>query len=172
MNPEQILRKKPFTVPIPPGVLGVTPIVNPNIAQAFPLDNVQRELRTQSDFIRQYYPTSHLINHIKYYPNTMYVNRETGAYQAKVRSRIAIGFQERILTKRKEALLGNNVGMKLISDATNQTMIDLLAFFREGWEEKDMEVAVNNAIESDYLTADCAICIYMDEQKVGWRSLP
>lgn len=169
MTPEQIIRKKPFTVPVPPGVVGITPIINPNIAHTIQLDNVQRELRTQSDFIRQYYPTSHMINHIKYYPNTMYVNRETGAYQAKVRSRIAIGFQERILTKRKEALLGNNVGMKLISGSTNQSMIDKLAFLREGWEEKDMEVAVNDAIESDYLTADCAIYIYMDEGKVGWR---
>ena len=170
MTPEQIIRKKPFSVPVPPGVVGVAPIVTPNSVYSVPLDNVVREQRTQSDFIRQYYPTSHMINHIKFYPNTMYVNRETGAYQAKVRSRIAIGFQERILTKRKEALLGNNVGMKLISGATNQAMIDKLAFLREGWEDKDMEVAVNNSIESDFLTADCAIYIYMDEGKVGWRS--
>lgn len=169
MTPDQIIRKKPFSVPVPPGVVGVTPIVNPASVYTVPLDNVVRELRTQSDFIRQYHPTSHMINHIKYYPNTMYVNRETGAYQAKVRSRIAIGFQERILTKRKEALLGNNVGMKLISGATNQSMIDKLAFLREGWEDKDMEVAINDAIESDFLTADCAIYIYMDDGKVGWR---
>lgn len=169
MTPEQIIRKKPFSVPIPPGVVGTAPVINPANVQTVLLDNVQRELRTQSDFIRQYFPTSHLINHIKYYPNTMYVNRETGAYQAKVRSRIAIGFQERILTKRKEALLGNNVGMKIISGATNQAALDKLAEFREGWEEKDMEVAINKAIESDFLTADCAIFVYMDENKVGWR---
>ena len=170
MKPEQIIRKKPFTVPIPPGVVGTAPVINPAVVQTVQLDNVQRELRTQSDFIRQYFPTSHLINHIKYYPNTMYVNKETGKYQAKVRSRIAIGFQERILTKRKEALLGNNVGMKIISQSTSQAMLDKLAFFREGWEEKDMEVAINNAIESDFLTADCAVYIYMDGGKVKWRT--
>ena len=169
MTPDQIIRKKPFSVPIPPGVIGGTQLINATGIYTIPLDDVMRELRTQSDFIRQFYPTSHMINHIKYYPNTMYVNRETGAYQAKVRSRIAIGFQERILTKRKEALLGNNVGMKLISGATNQKMIDRLAFLREGWEDKDMEVAINNAIEADFLTADCAIYVYMDDGKVGWR---
>jgi len=169
MTPDQIIRKKPFSVPIPPGVVGAMPVIVPGTAQTVNLDNVARELRTQSDFIRQYYPTSHLINNIKYYPNSMYVNKETGSYQAKVRSRIAIGFQERILTKRKEALLGNNVGMKLISDATSKKMIDTLAFFREGWEEKDMEVAINDAVDSDFLTADCAVYIYMDEGKVGWR---
>jgi len=169
MTPEQIMRKKPFTIPVPAGVVGPGTILNPNNAYAIPLDNITRELKTQSDFIREFNTTSHKINSIKYYPNTMYVNKETGAYQAKVRSRIAIGFQERILTKRKEALLGNNVGMKLISGATDQRMIDMLSFFREGWEEKDMEVAVNSAIESDFMTGDTAVYVYMDEKKVRWR---
>ena len=170
MTPEQILRKRPFSIPIPSGVVGVAPIVTPANINVAPLDDVKRELKTQSDFIREFFTSSHKINSIKYYPNTMYVNKETGAYQAKVRSRIAIGFQERILTKRKEALLGNNVGMKLISGATEKKMIDRLAFLREGWEDKDMEVAVNSAIESDYMTGDTAIYIYMDSGKVRWRA--
>ena len=170
MTPDQIMRKKPFSVPIPSGVTGTAAIINPNNAYAVPIDNISRELKTQSDFIREFYTTSHKINSIKYYPNTMYVNQETGAYQAKVRSRIAIGFQERILTKRKEALLGNNVGMRLISGATDKVMIDRLSFLREGWEEKDMEVAVNNAIQSDYMTGDTAVYVYMDEGKVRWRT--
>ena len=169
MTPEQIMRKKPFSIPIPSGVIGSAPIVNPGSVYATHIDNVTRELRTQSDFLREFHTSSHKINSIKYYPNTMYVNQETGAYQAKVRSRIAIGFQERILTKRKEALLGNNVGMRLISGATDQRMIDRLSFLREGWEDKDMEVAVNSAIVSDYMTGDTAVYVYMDDGKVRWR---
>lgn len=169
MTPEQILRKKPFSVPIPPGVIGTTPIINPSAPYVQTVANVKHELRTQADFYREFFPTSHKINHLKYYPNTLYVNKETGAYQAKVRSRIAIGFQERILTKRKEALLGNNIGMKLISDATNQKMIDTLSFFREGWEEYDMEVAINEAIEEDYKIGDVAVYVYLDNGKPGWR---
>jgi len=170
MTPEQIMRKRPFSVPIPPGVVGVNPIINPGQAVSSPILGVQRELRTQSDFLREFYPTSHKINHLKYYPNTMFINRESGAYQAKVRSRIAIGFQSRILEKRKEALLGNNVGMRLISGSASQKMLDTLAFFREGWEEKDMEVAVNKAIGGDFLTADTATYVYMDDGKMRWRT--
>ena len=91
MSPEQIIRKKPFSVPIPPGVVGTAPILNPGSVYVAPLDNVTRELKTQADFVREFYPSSHKINNIKYYPNTMYVNKESGAYQAKVRSRIAVG---------------------------------------------------------------------------------
>ena len=169
MTPEQIMRKKPFTIPVPANGTGLIAVTNPAVPYTVPLDNVSRVVKTQSDFIREFYTSSHKINSIKYYPNTMYVNKDTGAYQAKVRSRIAIGFQERILTKRKEALLGNNVGMKLISGATEQRMIDLLSSLREGWEEKDMEVAINSAIESDYMTGDSAVYVYMDDEKVRWR---
>jgi len=169
MTPEQILRKKPFSVPIPPGVIGQAPIINPHQPHVVNLTNVQFELRTQADFYREFYPSSHKINHLKYYPNTLYVNKENGSYQAKVRSRIAVGFQERILVKRKEALLGNNVGMRLISGGTNQKMLDTLAFFREGWEEYDMEVAINDAIEKDFKLADIAVYIFMDNSKPAWR---
>lgn len=169
MTPTQVLRKKPFVVPIPPVVNGVAPIAKPAQVVTLPADQVTYELRTQADFVRQFSVTSHLINSIKYYPNTVYINKEEGAYQAKVRSRIAVGFQERIKAKRKTALLGNNVGMKLISGSSSQKALDTLAFFREGWEEKNLEVAVDKAIESDYITADCAIYCYMNDGKFGWR---
>jgi len=169
MTPEQILRKAPFVVPIPPDVVGVAPIVSDKPVRTLTVDSVSFEKRTQSDFLREYYPTSHLINSLKYYPNTVFINKSSGAYQAKVRSRIAVGFQQYIHLQRKEALLGNNVGMRLIGGATGQKAIDRLAFFREGWEEKDMEVAINSAIDADLKLADVAVYIYMDGGKVRWR---
>ena len=169
MTPEQILRKKPFSVPIPAAASGPMPILSPGSVYVNPLDNVARELRTQADFVREFYPSSHKINNIKYYHNTLYFNRESGAYQAKVRSRIAVGFQQYIHLQRKEALLGNNVGMRLVGDATSRDMIDRLAFFRSGWEEKDMEVAVNDAIDAAFSVADAAVYVYMDDGRVRWR---
>lgn len=168
MTAEQIMRKKPFSVPIPPDELKST-LLNPGAIVTLPSDVIKYEQRSQADFLLEYNTSSHKINTIKYYPNTMYVNKETGAYQAKVRSRISIGYQNRILVKRKESLLGNNVGMKLISDATKQKNIDLLAFYREGWEERDMEVIVDKAIETDYMTGDTAVYVFMDDGKVNSR---
>lgn len=167
MKPEQILRKRPFSIPIPNGVVGNA--VNVQQLKTMSIDDVQRELRTQADFTREFYPSSHIINHLKYYPNTMFLNPKTGSYQAKVRSRIAVGFQQYIHLQRKEALLGNNVGMKLVSGGASQAAIDRLSFFREGWEERDMEVAVNHAIDADFKLADCAVCVYMDGGRVNWR---
>lgn len=169
MTPEQILRKTPFSVPIPSGVVGGAPLVKAPSVATVTIDDVVWEVRTQADFVRQYYPTSHLINSLKYYPNSLYFDKANGAYQAKVRSRIAVAFQQYIHLQRKEALLGNNVGMRLVSGATNKTSLDLLAFYREGWEDRDMEVAVNDAIDADGKLADTAVYIYMENKKVRWR---
>lgn len=169
MTPEQILRKKPFSVPIPSNVVGAPQVLNPGSVYVNPMENIAVELKTQADFVREFYPSSHKINSIKYYPNTLYMNTGSGAYQAKVRSRIAVGFQQYIHLQRKEALLGNNVGMRLVSGSTDESMIDRLAFFRSGWEEKDMEVAINEAIDASFQVADTAVYVYMDEGQVRWR---
>ena len=170
MTPEQIMRKMPFSVPIPEQNIADKNILMPGTVYVPPINNdVRRDVKTQADFLREFYPSSHKINSLKYYPNTFYMNQQTGAYQAKIRSRIAVGFQQYIHLQRKEALLGNNVGMRLVAEATNQRMIDTLAFFREGWEDKDMEVAVNNSIDADFEIADVAVYIYMDNKKTRWR---
>ncbi len=168
MTPEQIMRKKPFVVPIPPSFLW-GPILNDKNISVVPLNNVKTITRSQADFICEYNVTSHLINSIKYYPNSVYINQSEGKYQAKVRSRIAIGFQERIKTKRKTALLGNNIGMKVIANRTSQKAEDILSRYREGWEAHNMEIAVDRAFDSDYITADCAVYVYLHEGKTGWR---
>lgn len=175
MTPDQIMRKQPFLVPIPLLDGSAGPIIVPDSgAVSLSGEKLNFEKKTQADFTREYNVNSHKINSIKYYPNTFYIGKPTenggGKYQAKVRSRIAIGFQSRIKVKRKTALLGNNVGMKLISASTSQKAIDTLAFYREGWEDRNIEVAIDKAIESDYITADCAVCFYMDDGKVGWRT--
>ena len=169
MTPEQIMRKRPFTVPIPAFDIGVPTIVPAGASNVLTLNSVQYELCSQADFVREYFPTSHKINSIKYYPNTLFVNRTNGSYQAKVRSRVAVGFQQYIHLQRKEALLGNNVGMRLVSGATDQKKIDNLARLREGWEEKDMEVVVNDAIDSSLKLAETAVFVFMDDNKVHSR---
>lgn len=168
MTPEQIMRKMPFRIPIPPNhVWG--PIINNANVGVVPLQDIKTVVRSQADFLCEYNVNSHLINSIKYYPNSVFINQSEGKYQAKVRSRIAIGFQERIKTKRKTALLGNNIGFKVISNHSNQKGEDILARYREGWEAHNLEVAIDNAFASDYITADCAVYVYLDNGKVGWR---
>lgn len=172
MTPEQIMRKRAFLVPIPPNMTAGNPpaLLGNNNITAYSLGNIAFERRTQAEFMQEYCVSSHKINSLKYYPNTLFMDAASGKYQAKVRSRIAIGFQERIKTKRKTALMGNNVGMRILSSKSSSRQQDLLSIYREGWEEKNMEIAVDKGIGSIYVTGDAAVYIYLSNNKVGWRT--
>lgn len=171
MTPNQIMRKKPFLLPIPQDkAAGAPPELLKGAPYVATIGVIGFEQKTQADFLREFCVNSHKINSLKYYPNTLYVDPTSGKYQAKVRSRIAVGFQERIKTKRKTALLGNNVGMKVISAKSSTTEQDILALYREGWEEHNCEIAVDRAIESDYITGDTAVYFYFLDKKLNWRT--
>lgn len=167
MKPEQILRMVPFKVPLPDIDSTMTPpAAGPFIA---PTSELTWRKCTQDDFVREFNPASHAINSIKYYPNSIFTDMSKRKLRAKIHSRVSVAYQQMIKTKRKTALLGNNVGMKLISNRAKQTGEDLLARFREGWEEFNMELAVDGGIDSDYTTADVAVYVYKDKGTVGYR---
>ena len=171
MTPQQIMRKRPFLVPVPPDQSVAKPpqIVGANVS-AYTLGKIEFEVKTQAQFLQEFNVSSHKINALRYYPNTMYMDPASGKYQAKVRSRIAVGFQNRIYVKRKTALIGNNVGMKILSARADAKKQDMLSRYREGWEEKNIEIAIDKAIGADFVTGDAAVYIYLSDKKVGWRT--
>lgn len=159
---------------IPPALVGPGPSELPrgtiNARADYNVDPLKYELLTQSDFLREYDVNSHLINSMKYYPNPFSKDSDGKLYQ-KIKSRVAVGFQSRIHTKRLTALIGNNVSHRLIrSFKESEAAQDWLADFREGWEEKNVEVAIHDAISTDGKTGDCAICFFLSKNKVGWRT--
>ncbi len=168
MKPEQVMRKRAFLVPIPNEYPGVKKLTGDNLSLAG-FDGLQFQKRSQADFLREWYPSSHNIKSLIYYPNQINVSSAAG-YQAKVHTRIAVAYQQRIKTKRKTSLMGNNIGMRLISNRNKQDGEDALAMIREGWEETNMEIGVDKCLDSDFITGDCAIYVYMSEGEVGWRT--
>lgn len=167
MPPEKILRKENFRIPIPDPFMGFTRPGDP--VTVLPVNNLKYKTVTQADFMREFNVNSHSINSIKYYPNNLFYD-SNGKIQAKVHTRIAVAYQEMIKTKRKTALIGNNVGMRLISSRANSGGEDKLARFRDGWEESNMEIAVDRCIDSDFITGDCAVYVFLSGDNVGWRT--
>lgn len=170
MTPDKILRKVPFRVPIPEMDAGLPKPTSAKVPIISPTDGLQYVNKSQADFVREFNPTSHAINSIKYYPNSVFNDISgDGKLRAKIHTRVAVAYQKEIKTKRITALLGNEVGMRLISNRSRQAGEDALSRFREGWEEYNMEIAIHKAIESDYTTGDTAVYIYKDKGEVGWR---
>lgn len=128
------------------------------------------ETVTQDDFLREYDPRAHRINHLQYYPNLIFIDGESPSkLQMKVRSRTAIAWQRRIHTKRVVALTGYDpdiTSSRSKSDAKSQ---QLLAEYKEGWAKKRMDAGVHLSIKADLKVADVAFCGYKSGKKFGYR---
>ena len=171
MKPKQILVKEAFTRLVPSdkmSMFGIERTIGSSSALAYYNDNPARAVVTQADFLREHDVNAHMINSLKYWPNAIMKNK-SGKIAAKIRSRIAVAFQERILVKRLVTLTGNNVDLKLANSKRTKQDQELLNFFREGWDTHNLETCLYQAIKADGKTGDCAVCFYMDKGKVGWR---
>lgn len=178
MTPNDILKKEPFKRTLPSDQLtqaGVARTTGDSLTQVPEMrDPLRYELFSQADFLREYDMNSHNINSLKYYPNPLMHGRDSegqpdGHLYHKIKTRVAIAFQERIFTKRLNCLTGNNVNLRIINHSAGKKEQELLAIFREGWETHNMETAIFEAIGADGKTGDCAISFFMRNGKFGWR---
>lgn len=172
MSVTDILKKEAFKRAIPSQNLTQT-MAGRTIGDASALDDVsydpiRYEIFTQADFLREYDVNSHKINSLKYYPNPLQKDQD-GKFYAKIKSRVAIGWQEYIHLKRLTALTGNNVNIRLVSHKNDSQKQDLLIQFREGWEIKGMETLIHDFISADGKVGDVAANIFLSNGTMGWR---
>ena len=115
MTPKQILRKEAFTRLVPSDSLtciGESKAVGSDSELAYSYESPSKMVMSQADFMREYDVNAHKINSIKYYPNAVMKGKE-GKISAKIKSRIAVAWQKRILVKRLATLTGNNMNIRL-----------------------------------------------------------
>lgn len=171
MKPMQILVKEAFTRLVPSDRLssiGETKEIGMDYNLAYSYENPAKQIMSQADFLREYDVNSHKINSIKYYPNAIMRGKE-GKISAKIKSRIAVAWQKRILVKRLATLTGNNMAIRLSNSKRTQKDQQMLNDFREGWETMNIENLFYQAFESDGITGDAAVCFYLKDGDAGWR---
>ena len=171
MTPKQILVKEAFTRFAPCDKMtafGTEKTISTDSNIAYQYERPANVVMTQADFLREHDVNAHKINSFKYWPNAIMKDSE-GKIAAKIRSRIAVAFQERILVKRLVTLTGNNVDLKLANSKRTKQDQEMLNLFREGWDTHNIETCLYQAIKADGKTGDCAVCFYMSKGKIGWR---
>lgn len=143
-----------------------------------PVDNLEYSIVTQADFLREYYPSGHVINDPMVYPNIFRseeVTDENGntrmQYYEEHVPRFAFAFQQIIATKQLVHLCGNDVQFELNSSEPDEAQIKDFNLFREGWLGKDMEIAFFEAAKSVKITGDGAVVGYIHEGKFGYKVL-
>lgn len=174
--------KMPFKRIKPSGYLSHEEFSSSDYAE-MPMDNMLFGMVTQSDFMREYYPSGHKINDPAVYPDIYREEEvpeldangdETGNVRRNVYKeavpRYSFAFQQVICAKQLVHLCGNDVQFELNDDPDEQNMKDFV-MFKKGWLKKNMEIAVYELAKSQKSTGDGAIVTYLDNGTFGWKKL-
>lgn len=166
IKPLNILRKEPFRR-IAPAVTPYKRTVSTAEAAVYSQDNPSWIILSQADFLREYDVSGHKINSDAYYPDRWKKNG-VGQLVKQVVARVALPYQRIITTKHLVHLCGNDIELKLTNPQPSEPEEELRSLFRQGWIDKDMEVAWYSCAKSDKITGDAALCVYMENGKLGW----
>lgn len=173
-NVRELLVRKPFFELTPIGYMkhsNVSDVVPDTYDGTMPEDTMYWRIKTQADFLREYYPSSHRIMDEKEYPDIWKQNPENGKwYQQKIQ-RTAFAFQQLIHAKHQLHITGNDIQFELAdgdeyddekSVEENQKTLNL---FKKGWLMRDMEIRFFEAVGAYLKVAECAIVGFFDENK-------
>ncbi len=167
----ELLTKKPFTRVLPGGQYDHGYISGANLEIAEPTDTLVRKIVTQEDFLRELDPAGHLINDRELYPDIWRQNTDDGKWYIQEIPRYAFAFQQIILTKHLTHLCGNDIVFELSDKKVTDETRKVFGQFRNGWANKNMEVAWYELAKSVKATGDGAFVGYMDKGKFGWKVL-
>ena len=165
-----LLQRRPFRVITSDGYMnhGLPKIGIPLVD---PMDEPTYLIKTQADFLREFYPSGHAINNPDIYHDVIRYDEEKKQYYYEKVVRVAFAFQQIITVKQLTHLCGNDVQFELYYGKDTESYTDLFNAFRLGWAVKDMEIAFYEAAKSVKTTGDTAFVGFMSGGKFGWRVL-
>jgi hypothetical protein len=173
-NFRKILVKKPFFELTPKGYMTHDGYcrneVSDNEDPQMPQDTLYRVIKTQKDFLREFYPTSHKIFDKDLYPDIWRKNPEDGKWYVQEIQRTAFAFQQVIHTKHVLHMTGNDIQFELAGDPEmkkQEEYINLLAKFKKGWYMHDMEIRHYEAVSSYMKVAEAAVVGFFDKIRLN-----
>jgi hypothetical protein len=142
-------------------------------------DLEEYQIMSQGDFLREFYPSGHMINSEKWYPDKIkyedITDEKTGKttrryYREKV-MRVSVPFQLIITAQQLVHTFGNNVKHSIISPNPTDAEVSNFYEWRMGWIEKNIEIALYEFGKSLFITGDAAVVYYIDNNKLGVKNL-
>lgn len=166
-----ILTKKPFTRILPDGHYDHGYIWNEVSEVPMTQDALKRKIVTQEDFMRELDPAGHLINDKEMFPDIWRKNDDDNRWYVEEIPRYAFSYQQIILVKHLTHLCGNDIQFELSDKSVTDDTRKIFNAHRNGWANKNMEVAWFQLAKSVKATGDGAFVGYLDNGKFGWKVL-
>ena len=173
MRQQDVFSKKPFARIRARGYSAFTPTSDIE-SVSYPTEKKWYTPISQSDFVREFYPTGHKIYSETFYPDKIHYNTDENGvknyYKQKV-SRIAMPFQMVITTQQLIHICGNTIRFKLTDESEDEARNNLFLSAKRGWLEKNMEIAFYNIVKSCKITGDGAIIFYLYNGKMYTKNI-
>lgn len=134
-------------------------------------DSATYEIVSQTDFMREYEPSGHIINNPKIYPDKKRKDPDSGREFTEPMARCAFAFQRIITVKQLAHLCGNDIQFEMPSSKDNEQTNNSFFKFKEGWSVKNMEIAWFESAKSVKITGDVAFVGYKKKGKFYWKVL-
>lgn len=184
MKTRSITTKRPWRIVRPDGYLAHGASFAQDCEPAMPADTMISDILTQADMLRMYYPSGHVINDPRVYPDIYREvdepvrdaeGKDTGRTVRRVYRecvpRYAFAFQQIIALKQVIHATGNDVQFELNAAHATVEQQERYDDFREGWLGKDSEIALYDSVRSEKITADCAVAGFLEDGVFGWQPL-
>lgn len=132
-----------------------------------PDDLMRQEIYTQSQMLREYYPTAHRIMNPEVYPDVWKYDKQKKKYFKQPITRTAFAFQRVLKVKQVAHLCGNDIQFEL-SEKSDNTKEELentnsLLDLREGWLEMGMEERFYESVDAYKTVGDTAVLAYFED---------
>lgn len=165
-----ILTRKPFVRPLPQFVQTANVTRSPGKAKAT-RDNTLWQVVPEGQFLREYYPSGHLINDTTYYPDRVKYDEDTKQFFTEKVVRCAFPLQMIITAQHLVHIAGNDVRHELTDSAPSEEREKLFLEWQKGWWDLNIETRLYYFYKSAYILGEAALLFYLKDKKAYTKNL-
>lgn len=129
---------------------------------------------TQADYLEEYYPFSHRIMSDFYFPEFYNYTEKIDddgkteiEWHREETFRVGATIQCVTTVQQLVHLCGNDIHWEITDENIDSRTEELFKIYKRGWLRHDMEVIFYQFAESVKITADAAICFYINNKRMG-----
>ena len=165
-----ILTKRAFVRPMPQYVQAAIATRKPEKAKV-PRDNTLWQIVSQGQFVREYYPSGHLINDATYYPDRTKYDEDTKQFFTEKVVRCAFPLQMIITAQHLVHIAGNDIRHELTDAKPSKEREELFLEWQKGWWDMNIETRLYYFYKYSYIVGEAALLFYLKDGKAYTKTM-
>lgn len=165
-----ILTKRAFVRPMPQFVQTANFTRKPKSART-PKDSTLWQTVSEGQFVREYYPSGHLINDTTYYPDRIKYDEDAKQFFTEKVVRCAFPLQMIITAQHLVHISGNDIRHELTDAKPSKEREELFLAWQKGWHDENIETRLYYFYKSSYIVGEAALLFYLKDGKMYSKNL-